>query len=97
MKTPPPFGVPVIIHYKSLLIACICRFPDLMAVHDLMIAVHDPTGYIEWNVRNPKGAIQYNFDSWELLPQKDLPLLISYEYKWPLFEELLNGTTPFPT
>jgi hypothetical protein len=101
MKTPPPFGVPVIIHWSPMtctdteltLIACICR----KRRSDLMIAVHDPIGYINWNVRDHTGSVQWNFYSWELLQQKNLPLLVSYEYKWPLYEKLLNGTTPFPT
>jgi hypothetical protein len=94
MNTTLPIGVPVIVNVqRSILIATIPGTPK-----NLMIAVHDLSEDGTWNIENPEGYIfDATINSWELLSQKDLPLLVSYRYKWPLFEELLKGTTPWPS
>jgi hypothetical protein len=93
----PPIGIPVRIHCKNLEVVGIpVAFFWHIPLNLLMIAIKDPEKTYHWDTTNPRGHIVHT-DSWELFHQEDLPLLISYEYKWPLFEELLKGTIPWPS
>jgi hypothetical protein len=43
-----------------------------------------------WNTDKPTGSLPLT-SSWTFLYDTDLPLLVSYKYKWPLFYQMMKG------